>query len=446
MNAFRPSPVRWLMSLALAFLFSLPVAANELGPLVDLLVRKGIITLQEAETVRAELALEFADTSAGKMEIAEDVRHFELTADARIRHQYEDVTKAGASEGQHRSRLRYRLKLGAFYQFSGGWNSGLQLETAESSDSTNANFGGYFDKHGDDLYIGQVYLDYANPHDWADLVNLTFGKKKHPFLLDSAFWDSDTNPEGFTQQLGWRHSGDSWFVLRAGEYLIDEAKESSGANARDDWLFVAQAEYNRYLGRKTNLRIAPFLLAESGGSTSAGESETGDTPNNENAINSFNDLFIVGLPVRYTFLANEIPQTLFGTVGYNLDANDAVNRTDSSYRPSFATAGEKLGDEGLFFNLGYRFGSARHFKDWQFSVEYRYLEAAALTPNLSDSDFAKNSLNQHGWVAGGAYMLSESVRLQATYMSSRAIIQDWASAAAANDQVKLFQFDLSAKF
>jgi len=42
--------------------------AQDAGALLDLLVRKKLITDQEAEEVRAELTKEAATTSAGKME------------------------------------------------------------------------------------------------------------------------------------------------------------------------------------------------------------------------------------------------------------------------------------------------------------------------------------------------------------------------------------------
>lgn len=421
-------------------------AAYELGPLIDLLVRKGTITQQEAEELRAELAMEFAETPAGKLEVADDVKQFEIKSDARFRYQYEDVQKAGSDHREERSRWRYRVKVGAYYHFTNGWNAGVQLETSDSADSTNTDFGGYFDKNGDDLFLGQIYLDYSNPHDWADLVNLTFGKKKHPFLIDGAFWDSDIKPEGFTQQLGWRQAGDSWFTLRAGQYLIDEAKESTGDDARDDWLFVLQAEYQLHLGRKHDLRIAPMILAETGGSTDSDSAEGGNTPNNENAIDTFKDLFVVSLPVDYTFLWNDIPQKLYFTVGYNLQAEDALNRIGGDYRPSLAADDRHLSGQGLFYNFGYRYGATKHFKDWQVALEYRVLQAAAMTPNLTDSDFGKNSLNQQGWILSGAYMISESVRLGATYLRTEAIEDDWVSAAADKDEVDLLQLDLSAKF
>ena len=420
--------------------------ASEAGPLIELLIRKGIITDQEAEDLRAELAADFADTSAGKIEIGSTVKQLKTKVDIRTRYQYEDVSKAGSDDQKHRSRWRYRIKIGADYLFARGWSAGLQLETAEASDSTNADFGGYFDKNNDGLFLGQIYIDYTNSTDWADLANFTIGKKKHPFLISSAFWDSDINPEGFTEQLGWRLEGEDWITFRAGEYLIDEEREDKSSSAEDDWLFMGQMEYTKHLGMKSNLRIAPMFLVETGGTTSTATAEGGNTPTNENGIPYFKDFFAVALPVEYTFLVDEKPHKIWAMYGINLYGDDAVNTEGSPYRPIDANVGQTFDSKNSFFNIGYTYGKAKNIKDWDISIEYRYIEAAAFTPNLSDSDFGKNALNQSGFVISGGYMISDGIKLGATIMHSSQIDDNWESTVAGKGDVDILQIDLNAKF
>jgi hypothetical protein len=435
-----------ILTLALMTVVAFQGYANESGPLIDLLIRKGIITDQEAEDLRAELAADFADTSAGKIEIGSSVKQLKTKVDIRARYQWEESEKAGTDDMKSRSRWRYRVKLGADYIFANGWSSGIQLETAEASDSTNADFGGYFDKNGDGIFLGQVYIDYSNSSDWADLVNFTVGKKKQPFLISSAFWDSDINPEGFTEQLGWRLEGDSWFTLRAGEYIIDESREDKGSDVNDDWLFMGQVEYKRHLGMKSDLSIAPMFLVETEGTTSTATAEAGNTPTNENGIDYFGNFFAIAVPIEYTFLLNEKPQKLWAMFGFNLYGDDAVNEAGSPYRPSNAAAGETFDSKNRFFNIGYTYGKAKTIKDWDVSIEYRYVEAAAFSPNLNDSDFGKNTLNQAGFILSGGYMISDSVKLGATYMHSSQIDKDWISPVAGKGDVNLLQIDFNAKF
>ncbi len=441
--------IRNLMLCALGVGLSLSCAtlhANELGPLIELLIKKDIITTEEAEELRAELSTEYAATPAGKLSLPEKVKQLRVEADLRTRYQHESVRAQGQSDAKERNRWRYRLKMGWFYKFSEGWSAGIQVETSDNSDSTNTDFGGYFDKEGDDLFLGQVYLDYSSRTSFADLINFTVGKKKHPFMMPSAVWDSDINPEGFTQQMGWIYEGDHWLKLRAGQYLIDEVREDRTGAERDRWLFVAQAEYQYHLGLRSDLRIAPYILVESGGTTSSSIAEGGNTPSNENHIPYFRNMAFVALPVEWKFHYRNTPQQLSAAVGMNLKGDDAILDLRSPYRPTHFSGSLLRDSNNLFFQTAYRIGSNRNARDWMLSLEYRYLGAAAITPNLSDSDFGKNRLNQKGFILSGSYMISDSVKFELTYLSSEAIRSNWRSQVADASDVDLIQVDLSAKF
>src|SRR5438552_19175299 len=76
---------------SLAATFSLaaqPLRAQDAGALLDLLVKKHLITDQEAEEVRGELVKESAETSAGKWKLSTPINELELYGDVRLRYQY----------------------------------------------------------------------------------------------------------------------------------------------------------------------------------------------------------------------------------------------------------------------------------------------------------------------------------------------------------------------
>src|SRR6266436_4598498 len=78
-----------LIVLAAAFFSgTASIHAQDAGALLDLLVRKKIITDQEAEEVRAELTKEAATTSAGKWKLSTPITEIELYGDVRLRYQY----------------------------------------------------------------------------------------------------------------------------------------------------------------------------------------------------------------------------------------------------------------------------------------------------------------------------------------------------------------------
>src|SRR5215831_4960866 len=62
--------------------------AQDAGALLDLLVKKKIITDQEAEEVRAELSKQVSETSAGKWKLSTPITELELYGDIRLRYAY----------------------------------------------------------------------------------------------------------------------------------------------------------------------------------------------------------------------------------------------------------------------------------------------------------------------------------------------------------------------
>src|SRR5881394_4035946 len=88
--------------------------AQDAGALLDLLVKKKLITDQEAEEVRGELTRDAAQTSAGKWKISAPINEVELYGDIRTRYEERmgetpDVEPGtpGPHDTQKRSRERY---------------------------------------------------------------------------------------------------------------------------------------------------------------------------------------------------------------------------------------------------------------------------------------------------------------------------------------------------
>src|SRR5438445_7272642 len=67
---------------------SMSMFAQDAGALLDLLVKKRLISDQEAEEVRAELTKEAATTSGGKWKLSSPITELELYGDVRVRYEY----------------------------------------------------------------------------------------------------------------------------------------------------------------------------------------------------------------------------------------------------------------------------------------------------------------------------------------------------------------------
>ncbi|MDQ8203933.1 putative porin [Pelagicoccus sp. SDUM812003] len=431
-------------------LFSAPFAhqlhagADTSDILIDVLVRKGILTEEEALEIRQEVEMVAAAAEAEIVENAvaaatqeakatvasaapanavpmpKALDNLKLYGDARFRFQGEDV-----DDNDTRLRWRYRARFGAEYGFAESpFSLGVRVESGSANDSTNNNFGGFFDKVGDELFLGLVYLNYEGEN-----MEISLGKHKHPFTIDGAFWDGDINPEGISESFDFG----SW-KLNLGQYIIDEEREDKAGSGDDDFLFAAQAEWSNGEG----LTVAPIFFATTDGESYVSESATFK---GENAIKYFRNFHVLAVPVEYSFKGeNGIGQKLYGTVGMNFSADDAVADVDSPFYSANA------GDEDTFFNFGYQYGSAKKAGTWQAGLEYRHIEGASFTPNLTDSDFGKNSMNHAGFVLSYKYAVTDFFTAGLTYMDSDTIDDAYDAAVVAKDDVKLLQIDAAVKF
>ena len=192
--------------------------AQDAGALLDLLVKKKLITDQEAEEVRSELVKESASTSAGKWKLSAPITELELYGDTRLRYEYRGGRTApnqpvappapgvaGRDDWLERDRLRYRLRVGLRGTLADDWFFGLRLETSTSNRSTNVTFGadsnnGPFSKNDDGIFVGQAYFGYTGFPDFK----FTGGRMPQPLITTPLVWDDDINPEGLAEQ--WKHT------------------------------------------------------------------------------------------------------------------------------------------------------------------------------------------------------------------------------------------------
>ncbi len=436
--------------------------AQDSGPLIDLLVKKGVVNDQEAEELRAELVKDFvANTPAGKLNLGSTVTGFRLAGDIRIRYQYDNEVAnfAAATKGPNddRSRYRYRFRFGPTVSFSKNWTAGFRLETANGATSTNDDFGASgstnFAKDSNVAYVGQIYLQYASAN-WyfADRADFRVGKHAHTFFTPgvNGFWiDTDINFEGISEELAFNDVGlKGWnLTLRGGQYLL-AANSRTASKAAGSFLntpstmWVGQAEYSSIKLVENNsygTRIAPTIVAFTAPEI------TGFIVNSE--ANNYDNLFSFILPVEHTIKVGNKPLALYATYGLNLQGASRANRLYSTSTTAvvYGTANGNPKDYDTMFNAGFRYGALRNPGDWQFTGEYRSVESGAYTSLLLDSDFNGGRLNGKGYIFSLAYNWTDAIGTTATFFSSKAIDKTGPASLGFN-KADVFQLDLTAKF
>jgi hypothetical protein len=433
---------KWLALLTGALVATSSLLAQDSGPLLNLLVAKGIITDQEAEDLRAELVKDYAaNTSAGKLNLSSSLTEFKLSGDVRIRHQMENQAPETASGkplvSNERTRERFRFRFNGDAILQKGWGAGFALETASAADSGNQTFQ---DANNDySLYLARAYVSYQmNP-------NLSFaaGKTRNPFYTTDLVWDADINPQGVNENYKIAIGAKDSFEIRAMQLIMDDRAETAiGPAGRDAWLFVQQAVYTRYFGKDSlgnqvnSLILAPGFMTYNDSTIDGAENET---PFN-GSTRGLAALTFAGEVNWLNVRGAGTGLKLYWDAAYNLESNTRLRAYGLS--PT-AWDNDPL---AWLFGVGYSFGTGKVQGDYSLRIDYREIGLGSVDPNLNDSDFAFGRLNQKGWKAGLSYNLTDFANVNVAYFYTDAIQDKLINPVANLDHSQTLQLDLVLKF
>jgi hypothetical protein len=488
-------------AVAFCFAFTGIVArAQDAGALLDLLVRKKVITDQEAEEVRAELVKEVASTSAGKWKLSTPINEIELYGDARMRYEYRGGRTASndpdhPNDWYERHRERYRVRIGLRGTLLDDWFFGLRLETSTSPRSTNVTFGddssvnGPFSKDSDRISVGQAYLGYKGFPD----ITLTAGRMPNPLVTTSLLWDDDINPEGLAQQ--WKHTFNLSFGGGGGaestqsyskegyskegkgvvtteaaaepfklkidvfanfaQFVYDDVNpenpigparttDGNGFTQRvpttDAFLLAWQVGARFTFPKNIYVQLAPTLYNYTGTGDTFNIYFQGDsTSANQTGINS---LLVLDVPVEIGWRIGELPMRIFGDFAVNLEADDRA-----------AAAGHPESDGQRYaYEIGLGVGQLKAKRDWQINAWWQHTEQYALDPNLVDSDIFDSRVNMQGVAVKAGYALADAIVFNLTWAYGWRSNGNFGTGGVGDipinplDQYQIFQADMNVKF
>jgi polyhydroxyalkanoate synthesis regulator phasin len=216
--------------------FSAPRVSADDDALIDALVRKGILSQKEAETIQAEVNKEAAQSTQqnslnGVLKIGNWVNELDLYGDLRIRNYYQNTQQqlpAPPNSTRYdnqitRDRWRFRLRLNADFKLAGNFFGGVQLSTSDNRNAAtgNATYTGGYDNYN--IYISRAFMG------WAPLDGLTFvlGRQDNPFFATEMFWAPDIAPNGIVERVdfhklfGWGSSGSTSSASEPAGYSKD---------------------------------------------------------------------------------------------------------------------------------------------------------------------------------------------------------------------------------
>lgn len=418
--------------------------ASEAEVLLNLFQEKGLISVQDVEKARAELARRAAAAAetppANRLKLADWIKSLELYGDARLRYEY----RAGKDlSGDHleRNRWRYRFRLGANLQFTDHLRAGMRLETGPGGRSSNVTIGddaGPWGKDSDRIHLGLLFLTWE-PAEW---FTATAGRQENPFTTTSLVWDRDLTPEGLSE--GFKYTVGRFDLFATfGQFVYDEANPDNplgGVGHTDAFLLGQQVGARLKLNANVLVQVAPVLYAYTGGGDSFNARFAGNSASSSVGVN---DLLVLEAPAEVRTKLGAVPVRVFGDFAVNLEGDKRAARAGFADRD----------DQIYAWQAGLEIGSARKRGGWSLRGFWQRADLFALDPNLVDSDVFDSRLNLEGFALQGVYAFTDFLTFTLTYAQAEPANSALPTLTAGDlkdlnplRHYRLFQADLSYKF
>jgi hypothetical protein len=260
-----------------------PAQAQD-SALLDALVKKGVLSDQEAEDIRSQDQTAYNQTAASKISLASSIKTITFYGDVRLRYELRDGTtpagftgsggaKLAGGDSQDRSAFRYRLRFGVKGTMYDNFFFGIRAATNPNYDrSGNVTLGhsdaaGPFGKDQSLPGIDQVYLGWHATDD----ITLTGGQMPNPFYTTAMIWSDDLNPAGAAEQFD-KNIGDGWDVFAtAGQFVYQAAAGNgfvnglgAGSSFSNTFMYGEQVGFKYNFDQNTFVKAGATLYTYSG--------------------------------------------------------------------------------------------------------------------------------------------------------------------------------------
>jgi len=476
-------PFRSLTALMFLTAFAPFVHSQDNSALLDLLVRKKIISAKDADNVRSQLDQQQSSRAANQLKLSDSLTKLTFGGDLRLRYQYDRTdVQAGPAPGQtnyenalQRSRWRYRLRLNATFELGPSIFGGFSLATGHASDSNNQTFDNGFANSS--IYINRAYLGWKA----ADWLTITAGKQDNVFYSTDLVWDNaDVHPAGLVEVIrfdklfapkeetpaGLAKDGKAaaekqateppWtLALNLGQYYYSDNSESTtdSDSKTDAGIFGAQLQGSYRFGSVT-ATFAPAAYFYNAASLTGFDNNV-SFQDSATVSGATRKLTVLAAPGDLAFKVMGIPAKFYWDFAWNPQGKGRANdiyRTFDVLPNGTVRFNHSTGDD-LAWLAGFLAGQNKKAGDLSLNFNFRRTGIASIDPNLNDPNFALGYLNTQGFKAGVQYNLTESLTFGVTYYYAWNLHKNLVEGEATGDQkianantVQVLQADLMLKF
>lgn len=353
--------------------FVLDVHAQSVDALLDKLVDKGVLSVNEAKELREETDKDFTRAYSAKSGMSEWVSALKFNGDLRGRFEGFYGDNPAFVE---RNRFRYRMRFGVTANLFDDLELGLRLTSSEAQGT----FGGdpisgntSFSDNGSKkfVYFDLAYGKWSPIHtaDWQG--TFTIGKMENPFVFPSTMmFDRDYTPEGAAAQLAYTFNDHHSLKFVGAGFMLDEL----GASSSDPWLAGAQLRWDAIWNPRwtTTLGVSGFAIQNDENLINGNVPNVnrGNTRNAAGApANNFNPIYVDGGVTWTLEKFPRYPGPFPISVGGDYLNNPAAPN----------------GNEG--YSAGITFGKAGKKGTWEVAYRWENLQGDAWFEEFPESDF-----------------------------------------------------------
>ena len=394
------SPRRWLAALTGALALGLLPAARgqALDPIIDQLISKGVLTVDEANGLKEEADRGFTQAYAVHSGMPEWVNALVISGDLLTRF---DTISSENPTFDRETFFSYRVRLGFTAVIQHDFEVGFQLASGNLDNAANIryganpineqqNFQNNASKKG--VFINLAYLKWSPIHTPDFAGSFTVGKMQNPFEYSSLIFDPDYTPEGFAHTLAYTINDHQSLRMHLGALILDQFG-TLGELDKAPLLLGAQGIHEIQWSRKLSTSLGLGWLSITHHEYLAPQLGEDGLP-----IPGTGTALINGGNLRYLddIGVNGIGKTVYGfnALTFDFGATYALS-TFPLYPGAFPVRGftelihntSADNDYSNAYEVGVQLGKAGRKGTWQISYAYRVSGGDAWWDQLTDSDF-----------------------------------------------------------
>ncbi len=432
--------------------------AQSADALIDKLVEKGILNVNEANQLREESDKEFSKAYSAKSGMPEWVTALKINGDFRGRVEH---FSADDSLFTSRTRFRYRARVGITATLAEDFEVGVRLTSADVSNglggnpiSANSTFQNGATRKA--VYFDAAYAKWNPIHNGTWNASTVIGKMDNQFLVSPMVFDPDYQPEGAAAQIAYSINDTQSIRAIGAYYALNELNQISlpgvVSPSHDPSLFGGQMLWESKWSKKLESTVGVGVFAL-GSKDNLDNAATLPNVNDGNTRNGAGQL-----------IYNYNPVVVSGAVVYKLDSFPMY---DGAF--PIKLGGEYMNNPGaptqnVGYNAGVTFGKSGEKGKWEISYRYQVLGADAWYEEVVDDDngaFYQKALGGSGFAnavggfgyRGGTnvkghlvtmrYSITDSLTFVFTYYLNTLVLPNPAGSTSAAGH---FMADLSWKF